>query len=299
MIQTKKYQESYPRDTEVRKMLQSLMDKGLIQVERKDDEVVVVHQEGKLPTPFPYKSSKLVPWRYDVEVKTESSSITNIVGIRGITRSGRIYAPESLRRENPVETSANFGNKENSKGKEPEVHVDKNISLDKFGAIINNIMVNNYLAFSNKEISIKGRGHNKALNISVKCLGHLLTRVLINNGSSLNVMLKATLEKLSYGKTNIKSNAIIVRAFDGSKREVMEELQIPVQIGPFVFQISFQIMDIKPVHASGVVPSSLYQKLKFLVDNKLVIIFGEDLSVSFPQSTKHIEVAEEALETAF
>ncbi|RDX91394.1 hypothetical protein CR513_26638, partial [Mucuna pruriens] len=191
-----------------------------------------------------------------------------------------------------------------------EVHVDKNISLDKFGEIVNNIMVNNYLAFSDEEISTEGRGHNRAFNISVKCLGHLLTRVLIDNGSSLNVMPKATLEKLHYDRTKVKSSTIIVRAFDGSKREVMGEVEISIQIGPFIFRISFQIMDIKLVyscllgrpwiHASRAVPSSLHKKLKFIVDNKLVIIFGEeDLSVSCPQSTEHIEAIEEALETAF
>ncbi|RDY06722.1 hypothetical protein CR513_09248, partial [Mucuna pruriens] len=135
-----------------------------------------------------------------------------------------------------------------------EVHVDKNISLD-------------------KKISMEGRGHNRALNISVKCLGHLLTRVLVDNGSSLNVMPKVTLEKFPYDKTKVKSSAIIVRSFDGSKREVMGELKIPIHIGPFEFQISFQIMDIKHayncllgrpwIHAFGAIPSSLHQKLKF------------------------------------
>ncbi|RDY06716.1 hypothetical protein CR513_09268, partial [Mucuna pruriens] len=56
-----------------------------------------------------------------------------------------------------------------------KAHVDKNISLDKFGAIVNNIMMNNYLASFDEEIPIETKGHNRALNISIKCLGHLLT----------------------------------------------------------------------------------------------------------------------------
>ncbi|RDY06717.1 hypothetical protein CR513_09269, partial [Mucuna pruriens] len=46
-----------------------------------------------------------------------TQSVTNVARIGGITRSDRIYAPESLRRENPTETLANSRNKENSKGK--------------------------------------------------------------------------------------------------------------------------------------------------------------------------------------
>ncbi|RDX94360.1 hypothetical protein CR513_23260, partial [Mucuna pruriens] len=123
-------------------------------------------------------------------------------------------------------------------------------------------------------------------------------------------MPKATLEKLPYDKVRVKNNSIIVRAFNGSKMEVMGELEIPVQIGPFIFQISFQVMDIRLtyscllgrpwIHAAGVVPSSLHQKLKFIVDNELVIISREeDLLISFPQLAGYIEAAEEALKTTF
>jgi len=49
--------------------------------------------------------------------------------------------------------------------------------------------------------------------------------VLIDNGSSLNVMPKVTLEKLSRDKFPMKPSTTIVRAFDGSKREVMGEIE--------------------------------------------------------------------------
>ncbi|RDY11706.1 hypothetical protein CR513_03587, partial [Mucuna pruriens] len=171
-------------------------------------------------------------------------------------------------------------------------------------------MVNNYLAFLDEEIPTEGRGHNRALNISVKCLNHLLTRVLVDNGSSLNVMPKATLKRFPYEKTHLRDSSSIVRAFDGSRREVMGEIEIPLQIGPFTFQISFQVMDIRPtnscplgrplIHSVGTVPSSFHQRIKFIVDDKLVIIYGEeDMLVSCPKLVGYIEAAEEALETAF
>ena len=42
--------------------------------------------------------------------------------------------------------------------------------------------------------------------------------MLIDNGSSLNVMPKATLEKLSCDKFPMKPSTMIVRAFDGSNK---------------------------------------------------------------------------------
>jgi len=108
----------------------------------------------------------------------------------------------------------------------------------------------------------------------------------------------------------MRPSATIVRAFDGSKREVVGEIELPVQIGPSVFQIVFQVVDIAPayslllgrpwIHSVGVVPSTLYQKLKFVVVEKLIIVSGEeDMIISVPTSSHYIDVIEEALETSF
>jgi len=54
------------------------------------------------------------------------------------------------------------------------------------------------------------------------------------------------------------------------------------------------------IHSAGVVPSTLHQKLKYIMGDKLVIVSGEeDLLVSGPSSSRYIEAAEEAFETAF
>jgi len=168
-----------------------------------------------------------------------------------------------------------------------KAHVDQNISLDKFEGIVGNITANNYLTFTDDEIPAEGRGHNKALHVSVKCLDHVIARILIDNGSLLNVMPRSTLEKLSCDGMHMEPSAMIVRAFDGSKREVMGEIELPVQIGPCIFQIIFQVMDIilayscllgRPwIHSSG----------------------EEDLLVSGPSLSCYIEAVEEAFEITF
>jgi len=107
--------------------------------------------------------------------------------------------------------------------------VEQNISLDSFEGIVNNITANNYLTFTDEEIPTEGRGHNKALYVSVKCLDHVIARVLIDNGSSLNIMPKTTLGKLPCERIHMKPSAMKVRAFDGSKREVMGEVELPIQ----------------------------------------------------------------------
>ena len=59
-----------------------------------------------------------------------------------------------------------------------------------------------------------------------------LPKVLIDNGSSLNVMPLSTLMRLLVGKSYMKHTKTVVRAFDGTRRKMTEEIEIEVQIGP-------------------------------------------------------------------
>jgi len=81
-------------------------------------------------------------------------------------------------------------------------------------------------------------------------------------------------------------------------------------VGSCTFQIVFEVMDIllayscllgRPwIHFVGIVPSTLHQKLKFVVNDKLVTVSGEqDLLVSGPLPTPYIQATKDALETPF
>jgi len=191
-----------------------------------------------------------------------------------------------------------------------EAHVAQDISVEGFGGHVNNITANNYLAFAEEEIPAKGRGHNRALHVSVEFMDHVVAKVLIDNSSSLNVMPKSTLEKLPFNASYLKPSSMVVCAFDDTRREVRGEIHLPVQIGPHTCQVIFQIMNINPayscllgrpwIHSVGVIPSTLHQKLKFIVEGHLVIVLSEeDILVSCPSSTPYVEATEESLETTF
>ena len=63
-----------------------------------------------------------------------------------------------------------------------EAHMAQDIFVEGFEGIGNNITANNYLTFVEEEISVEGRGHNRALHVSVKCMDHIVAKVLIDNG---------------------------------------------------------------------------------------------------------------------
>jgi len=107
--------------------------------------------------------------------------------------------------------------------------------MEGFEGIVNNIIANNYLTFTDEEIPIEGRGHNRALHVSIKCLDHIVAKVLIDNGSSLNVMPKSMLDKLPFNVSHLRPSSMVLQAFDGSRRDVRGEIDLPIEIGPHTF----------------------------------------------------------------
>uniref|UniRef100_A0A2N9FEI0 RNA-directed DNA polymerase n=1 Tax=Fagus sylvatica TaxID=28930 RepID=A0A2N9FEI0_FAGSY len=267
----------------------------------------------QVPQPFPYQDSKRIPWNYGMKVistreskpKTKEEVVGNLTsGLGGITRSGRCYTPEELekRKERSGKGSGGSHKNESNRGRGRrfppnhqekallkvlnEAYVPEDITGPSFENMVTSILVTNQLTFSDDELPPEGRGHTKALYISVKTNDRIVSRVLIDNGSALNVCPLSTLEKLDIDPTRVRVNSMVVRAFDGTRREVLGEIDLPVEIGPQVYDINFQVLRIdspynlllgRPwLHTAGAVPSSLHQKMKLIIGNQLVTILAEE-----------------------
>lgn len=71
----------------------------------------------------------------------------------------------------------------------------------------------------------------------------------MDTGSSLNVLPKSSLSKLTIEGLIMKPNELAVRSFDGSRRTVIGEVDLPIKIGPQTFFITFFVMDINPAYS--------------------------------------------------
>ena len=102
----------------------------------------------------------------------------------------------------------------------------------------------------------------------------------------------------------MRQSGVVVKAFDGSRKTEIGEVELLIKIGPSDFHITFQVMDIHPsysyllgrpwIHEAGPVTSILHQKLKFVKNKKLVVIGGEkDLLVSHLSSISYIDAKDE------
>jgi len=81
---------------------------------------------------------------------------------------------------------------------------------------------------------------------------------------------------MSVDPTHILPSTMTARAYDGSPKQVVGTIEIELFIGPQEFLVPLQVMDIHPsynmllgrpwIHVVGVVTSSLYQYLKYIVN---------------------------------
>ncbi|KAI5395482.1 hypothetical protein KIW84_061886 [Lathyrus oleraceus] len=183
-------------------------------------------------------------------------------------------------------------------------YVDHDVTIEQFDSIVANITACNNLSFCDADLPEEGKDHNLALHISMNCKDDALSNVLVDTGSSLNVLPKSTLAKLSYQGPPMRQSGVVVKAFDGSRKTVIGKVELPIKIGPSDFHITFQVMDIHPsyscllgrpwIHEAGAVTSTLHQKLKFVKNKKLVVVGGEKaLLVSHLYSFSYIDAEDE------
>ncbi|XP_040971341.1 uncharacterized protein [Gossypium hirsutum] len=227
---------------------------------------VIIHK----PTPFPYKDSKRVPWSYDCSVtvpeKGNIASMSKDVQVEGFhTRSRKRYDTVDVKEE-PTKSKNVSAEKEKEAEvpvKEPikeeeakeflkflkhsevlnETYVTHDISVNKLDRLVNNISADNLIYFNDDKIPPGGRGSTKALHITTRCKGYTLPSVLIDNGSALNVLPLSTLNRLPIDGSHMKTCQNVVGAFDGTERKVIGRIDIPLEIGPSIYEVDFLVMD--------------------------------------------------------
>ncbi|XP_052876284.1 uncharacterized protein LOC128282154 [Gossypium arboreum] len=327
---------------EFKKLLQDMMDNKEIWIFNKEaDEGEVCASDNKL------SSNKAVLWKYDVNIiipeDEKSKATTRKIGEVGhFTPNGRCYSKvvEPMKKTNDLKQKGNAPmheaevelenpfeqevkrpvNEEEAREflkfiKHSEYNVVEQLSKQPVQISILSLLLNsepdrNTLLKVDDEIPPNGRGSVKALHITTRCKGYIIPNVLIDNGSALKVMPLATLSRIPIDLSYLRPCHSTVRVFDGMRREAMGNIKIPLEVGLYIYDIEFQVMDITPlyncllgrpwIHSAGVVPSSLHQKLKFIMDGLLVTVVGEeDIVASISACIPYLEVSKDAVECSF
>ena len=138
------------------------------------------------------------------------------------------------------------------------------------------------IVFSDDGLQPESANHTRPFYISVGCSGYRVSSVILDNDSALNVCPLAIAIALGYASFDFGPFTQIVRAYDNTQREVMGTLEIELLRSPITFVTLFQVLKIptsfnlllgRPwIHKVGVIPSSLYQKVKFICDGQVITV---------------------------
>ncbi|RVW26842.1 hypothetical protein CK203_116449 [Vitis vinifera] len=86
------------------------------------------------------------------------------------------------------------------------------------------------IVFSIDDLPPASFGHTRHLHITVVCLGHRVSYVILDNGSALKVYSLSTAIALSYAPLDFGLSTRTVKVYDSTKREVMGTLEIELLI---------------------------------------------------------------------
>ncbi|KAK4722188.1 hypothetical protein R3W88_012421 [Solanum pinnatisectum] len=163
------------------------------------------------------------------------------------------------------------------------VLVDTN--SDNLATMINQVILGHRISFCDEELPFEGRMHNKALHVTIMCRDKIINRVLIDDGSGLNICPLSTLRQLKFDLGKLHQNQVNVRVFDGVQRNTLDTVNLDIQMGPAEFKVEFQVLDINTsynlllgrpfIHMAGAVPSTLHQLMKFVWKHQELVIYGE------------------------
>ncbi|XP_073261302.1 uncharacterized protein [Populus alba] len=167
-----------------------------------------------------------------------------------------------------------------------EAYVPQDIEQKTMEHLVGRIHTTNYLYFTEDELDAKGTRHNKPLYVTVRCKYCLIGKVLIDNGSALNVLPRHMLDEMPVDPSHMQPSVMTARAYDGSPRQVIGTIEVKLAVGPQVFLVTLQVMDIPPsynmllgrswIHSAGAVTSSLHQCLKYIANGVLVTVKAEE-----------------------
>ncbi|XP_070036216.1 uncharacterized protein [Nicotiana tomentosiformis] len=129
-----------------------------------------------------------------------------------------------------------------------KAYVPTDITSGEMENMVGQVPKSHKITFHEDELPPEGLSHNRALHITVQFEETFIARVLIDGGSSLNICPLTTLKRLGKVLHEIWMGSINIKAFDGSKRATIGEINLNLKVGPAWFDVEFQVLDISATY---------------------------------------------------
>jgi len=113
-----------------------------------------------------------------------------------------------------------------------EAYMPQDMEQKAMEHLVGRIHAANYMYFTEDELNVEGTGHNKPLYVTVRCKDCLINKVLIDNGSALNVLPRYMMDEMPIDPSHMQPSVMTTRAYDGSPRQVIGMIKVKLVMGP-------------------------------------------------------------------
>ncbi|XP_074313449.1 uncharacterized protein LOC141648620 [Silene latifolia] len=135
------------------------------------------------------------------------------------------------------------------------------------------VSCNTALSFSDEDLLLGSKLHNRPLYVSGYIRGRRVNRILIDGGSGVNLMPKATMVELGITMDELSSSRTIIHGFNLNGERAVGIIRVNLSMEDLSSDTLFHVIDAKTSfklllgrpwkHENGVVASTLHQCLKY------------------------------------
>ena len=86
--------------------------------------------------------------------------------------------------------------------------------------------------------------HTLLLRIAIMVSNFVVKRVMIDNGSTLNICTLKFIKQVGYTKANIINEVITIKAYDNLEITIEGTILFPIRVGPTTQEIFFHVVDL-------------------------------------------------------
>ncbi|KAA0062536.1 ty3-gypsy retrotransposon protein [Cucumis melo var. makuwa] len=130
--------------------------------------------------------------------------------------------------------------------------------------------------FSDEDLLLGSKLHNRPLYVSGYVREQRVDRILVDNGSAVNIMPKSTMRQLGILMEELSNSKLIIQGFNQGSQRVIGMILLELIIGDLKASALFHVIDSRTtyklllgrpwIHGNGVVTSTLHQCFKFYQD---------------------------------
>jgi hypothetical protein len=138
--------------------------------------------------------------------------------------------------------------------------------------------------FTDDDLLIGTSDHNRPLYITGNYGGQKIGRILVDVGSSINIIPLKTLKTITFDVKNLSDKMVIIHGFNQNSQKALGAITLNLQCGSLKAPTKFYVIDAETsyrllgcpwLHSNQVIPSTLHQCLKYIENGKQKRIDGD------------------------